>query len=87
MQLNKHDLHTLKYLTFYKYLSVFGIIFGLLRIIGGIYDHFYRIQGKREIFLSNEIIGASLVVIGVSFLMLHFIKLIEKLKPGSITDN
>jgi len=80
MEFNKNELHTLKYLSFYKILSISIMIISSLNILYGLYFSFYRIKSSGEIHLNNALIGASIVVLGMGLMMYSFIKIIEKFK-------
>ena len=80
MQVDKNESHIFKYLSFYKYFSVFAIIFGFIRLIGAIYDNVFRIQAQREILLNNQIAAASIVVIGMSYIVFVLLKIIARIK-------
>jgi uncharacterized membrane protein len=82
MQLNKYELQTLKKLNFYKVISIGCMCFSAFGVFFGLYARFFRYHTKSEIFLNNALIGASLVVLGISYLMYHFLKIIEKLNKN-----
>ena len=80
MELKKSDYHIVKHLKFYKVLSILAIIINLVNIPYGIYfSHFYVIS-VREVRLNNALVGASIVVLGMGYLMYCFLNTIERLK-------
>lgn len=80
MEFNKNELHILKYLRFYKLLSIGCMIFGSCGIPFGFYVFFYHTMTYKEIRLNNALIGASISVLAMGYLMYLFLKLIEKFK-------
>ena len=46
----------------------------------GLYASFFKQKSAGESLLNNALIGASLVVLGISYLTFYFIRIIEKLK-------
>ena len=87
MELNRNELHILKYLPFYKLLSVALMILSGLGIPFGLYANFFRATTEGETLLNNALIGASIVVLGISYLMFHFSKIIEKLRNHYYSTN
>ena len=79
MQLNKYELQTVKNITFYKVISIIIMCLGVSGIPIGLYISFFRCNTRSELYLNNALIGASLVVLGISYLMYHFLKIIEKI--------
>ena len=80
MNLDKNEIHILKYLRAYKYSSAFAIVFGGFMLFWNLYVRFYKTQSQADTYLQNQLIGASIVVVGMGYLMWHFIKLIDKIK-------
>jgi hypothetical protein len=80
MELNKSEIHILKYLPFYRLLSIVLMIFSGLGIPFGLYANFFRPTTSGETLLNNALIGASIVVLGISYLMFSQLRIIEKLK-------
>lgn len=80
MELNKSDYHIIKHLKLYKVLSIIVMIVSIANIPYGIYySHFYA-SYFREIRLNNALVGASVVVLGMGYLMYCFLKTIERFK-------
>ena len=79
MQLNKYELQTVKNLTFYKVISIIIMCLGVSGIPIGLYISLFRCNTRSELYLNNALIGASLVVLAISYLMYHFLKIIEKI--------
>jgi hypothetical protein len=82
MELNKNELHILKWLSFYRKLSIGCIVFGGIGIPYGLYYYFFHTKSYAEGYLNNALIAASIVVLGMGYLMYSFVKIIEKLKRG-----
>jgi len=78
MEFNRNELHILKYLTFYKLVSIGCMILSSINIVYGLYFFFWH--AKSYVALSNALIGASIVVLGMGYLMYCFSKIIEKFK-------
>jgi hypothetical protein len=82
MEFNKNELHLLKYLRFYKLLPIFSMIFGGIGIPYGVYFSFYHAKSYTERALNNALIGASIAVLGIGYIMYCLVKIIEKFKRG-----
>jgi hypothetical protein len=80
MNLNKNDLHTLKYIRAYKIFAGFGMAFGTYMLLVNLYDSFFKALSKHDFYLHNQLIGASMSVVGLSYIMWHNLNLIKKLK-------
>jgi len=83
MQLNKNELQTINKIAFYKALSIFSMCLSAAGVPLGLYARFFRYHTRSELFLNDALIGASLVVFGLSSLLYNFIRIIEKLKSGA----
>lgn len=80
MEFNKSDYHIIKHLKFYKVLSIIAMIVSIVNIPYGLYfSHFYA-NSFKEIRLNNALVGASIVVLGMGYLMFCFLKTIERFK-------
>lgn len=86
MEFNKNELHILKYLTFYKFLSIGCMILGGLGVPFGLYISFSRPKPYAGAHLNNALIGASIVVLGMGSLMYCFVKIIEKFKKRWVKE-
>jgi hypothetical protein len=80
MDFNKNELHLLKFLWFYKLLSIGCMIFGSLGIPFGLYISFSRPKSYAGTYLNNALIGASMVVLGMGYVMYCLVKIIDKFK-------
>jgi uncharacterized membrane protein HdeD (DUF308 family) len=78
MKFTKSELHILKYLTVYKLISIGCMVLGIINTVCGLYVFFSR--AKSYMSLNNALIGASIVVLGMGYLMYCFVKIIEKFK-------
>lgn len=79
MHMNKNELHTLKYLSFYKCFLIASMCISASGIPLGLYARYYRFHMESQLRLNDALIGASMVVLGLSYMSYHFLKLIEKL--------
>ncbi len=80
MELKKNEIQTLKYLFYYKILSVIFMGLGVLAAVFGIYANFLKHPTNEQFYMNNALIGAALVVLGISYVVFYLIHLIEKLK-------
>jgi hypothetical protein len=80
MNLDKNEIHILKHLRAYKYFSAFAMVFGAFMLLWNLYDRFFKAQSQADTYLRNQLIGASIAVAGMGYLMWHFIRLISKLR-------
>ena len=79
IQLNKNDVHILKYLAFYKVLSISVMVISGLLNLSQIYARFFKDKSEGETILINALIGSALVVFTCGYFMHLFLRLIEKL--------
>lgn len=80
MFLNKNDLHNIKYILIYRIISIVVIIFACGRLMYALYEKCYGKQTFQEQLYNNEIIGASIVVLGMGYMLLNYLITIKKLK-------
>ena len=80
MQFDKDDLHILRCLKFYKILSIVCTILGGLAIPQSLWAIFFYIESRSVVRLNLALIGASLVVMAMGYLMYCLIKIIDKFK-------
>jgi len=80
MNLDKNEIHILKHLREYKYFSACAMVFGAFMLLWNLNGRFYKTQSQADIYLQNQLIAACIVVVGMGYLMWHFIKLINKIK-------
>lgn len=90
MELTKNEKHILKYCSRYKLLSIASMLFGIINIPYGFYFSKVKVTTYQESKLNAALIGASIVVVGMGYLMCCFLKIIEKMKRSELiasTDN
>lgn len=80
MEFDKNELHILKYIVFYKFVSIGCTVFGGLGIFYGSWILLFREKPCGEGHLNNALIGASVAVLGMGYLMYCFVKIIEKFR-------
>jgi hypothetical protein len=79
MEFNKNELHILKFIRTYQIISIGCMIFGIIGILSGLYNYFSSPKPYDNIYLNNQLIGISISVLGMGYLMHNFTKFIEKL--------
>ncbi len=82
MYFNKYELHTLKYLSSYKIFSISIMAVAFYLFLFGICVTLFKKQTGGELFLNKALTAASIVQLGCSYFMFHYIKIIEKFKKG-----
>ena len=80
MELKKNEIQTLRHLFYYKILSVIFMGLGVLGVAFGIYANFLKHPTDEQFYMNNALIGAALVVLGISYVVFYLIHLIGKLK-------
>lgn len=78
MEFNKNELHILKFLSLYKAIAVFSMVFGILAIPYNLYYPLFSSQSCA--YSSNALIGASMVVLGMGYILHCFVRLIGVFK-------
>jgi hypothetical protein len=86
MDFNKNELHILKFLWFYRLVSIGCMILSSLGIPFGLYISFSRPKPYVGTYLNNALIGASIVVLGMGYLMYCLVKIIEKFKTRWVRE-
>ena len=87
MELSKNELHVLKYIRIYKLISLGCMIFGIQGILSGLYNYFTSQKPYYGVYLNNQLMGISLAVIGMGYLMYSFVKIIEKFQFNMNKNN
>lgn len=80
MKFSKNELHLIRYLSFYNLFPIASMIFGGLGIPYGFYCSFFHAGSYVEAYLNNALIGASVALLSVGYLMYCFVKIVEKIK-------
>lgn len=76
MHLNKNDYHILNHLLFYRWLSIVSLAFGI--VLTSLHASFFIFSTKHDRW-NNALVGASMCVSGLSFVMYNLVRLVEKL--------
>jgi hypothetical protein len=77
VDLNKNDLHLLRFLPFYRGVSIFFTAFGLFAIP---YSVYVRLTSGSCMFLNNALIAASITVAAMGYMTFCFLRLIGTYK-------
>ncbi len=80
MEFNKNELHMLNVLSLYKALAIVYMVFGIVGIPFGLYLRSSRWQACA--YLNNALIGASIAVLGLGYILYCFVKLVGVFKRG-----
>ena len=87
MNFHKYELHTLKYLSFYKKFAIVVMAVGFLFVLFGVYVILFKKQTGGELHLNNALTAAAVTVLCCGYFMFHYIKIIEKFKNQYQIDN
>jgi hypothetical protein len=87
MNFHKYELHTLKYLSFYKKFAIVVMAVGFFFVLFGVCVILFKKQAGGALLLNNALTAAAVIVLCCGYLMLHYIKIIEKFKKKYQIDN
>jgi len=82
MEFSKNEVKVLQRLRAYKLLSVACMALGGLGIPQGLWAILFGRKPPSEGLYEVALMGASLVVLGMGYLMFSFVRIIEKLQKG-----
>jgi len=77
MEFNSNDLHILRFLSLYKAISIVCMVFGILGIPFGLY---LRFRSELCAYSDNALIGASVAVLGMGYMLHCFVRLVGVFK-------
>ena len=79
MEFNQNELHTMNNLTFYIKLAIIVIIASFIGVVIELHSIIFTKQVTCQFMSSCKLIGTLLTISGTSYLMVHYLKLINKL--------
>lgn len=84
MEFNRNELNVLRHLRAYKLLSFVCMVLGGFGIPQSLWAIVFGRKASSEVLYEVMLMGASLVVLGMGYLMSSFLRIIEKLdqKPN-----
>ena len=80
MNLDKHELQTLKHLAFYKLFAKAVMLAGILFQLFGLYVITFKDQTSGKLLLNIALTAASGAMMCCGYLMLFFLNIIDKFK-------